>query len=59
MPVVRPLPQELLRPCVPRYMYPDGDLSIAAVIDRLEAVEMALAVCANQIEVIRSMQEQK
>lgn len=56
VPVVRPLPAELIADCEPRYRYTSDDLTIEAVIDRLEAVEVALAICRNQFELVRAAQ---
>lgn len=56
VPVVKPLPAELTRDCAPRYLYPAGDLTVRAIVDRLEAVEIAIAICRNQLELIRAEQ---
>lgn len=55
VPILKPLPQELTKDCVPRYLYP-ADITIEAVLDRLEATEIALAICRNQLELIRAGQ---
>jgi hypothetical protein len=54
VPVLREFPAEITADCVPRYLYPVGEMTVGAVLDRLEAVEIALAVCRNQLEVIRA-----
>lgn len=56
VPVVKPLPAELIRDCAPRYLYPADDLTVRAIVDRLEAVEIAIAICRNQLELIRAEQ---
>lgn len=56
IPVVKPLPAEILRDCDPRYRYASDDMTVEAVIDRLEAVEVALAICRNQMELVRAAQ---
>lgn len=54
VPVIQPVPAELLKPCAPRTDVPyAGSLTIAQVLDRHAAVEDALAMCWNQIELIR------
>jgi hypothetical protein len=55
-PVVTHLPAVMTKDCAPQYRYPADDVTIAAVLDRLEAVEIALAICRNQLEVIRAAQ---
>lgn len=57
VPVVVPLKPELLRDCEPRYQYPAADLNVGAIVDRLESAEVALAICRNQIAVIRESQK--
>lgn len=54
VPVVKPLPLELTKDCEPRYRYPATDLTVEALIDRLVAVEIALGICRNQLELIRA-----
>ncbi|HZO14112.1 MAG TPA: hypothetical protein VFB62_12660 [Polyangiaceae bacterium] len=54
VPVVKPLPHELTKDCEPRYRYPATDLTVEAVIDRLVAVEIALGICRNQLDLIRA-----
>lgn len=54
VPVLVRFPPELTRDCDPRYRYPADDLTVEAAIDRLEAVEIALAICRNQLELIRA-----
>jgi hypothetical protein len=58
VPVLKPLPAELTKDCAPRYLYADNDLTVEAVIDRLTAVEIALAICRNQLELIRAANNQ-
>jgi hypothetical protein len=52
--VLREYPAEITADCVPRYLYPSDDVTVGAVLDRLEAVEIALAECRNKLEVIRA-----
>lgn len=53
-PVVRPVPDRLTRDCVPATAVPfDGALTVKDVLDRLAAVEDALALCRNQVAEIR------
>jgi hypothetical protein len=54
--VVRPLPAELVRDCEPRVWYPAGSMTVGAIVDRLEAVELALAICRNEKALIRAAQ---
>ena len=56
VPVVQRLAPELLRECTARVVYPAGSLTVGAIVDRLEAVEDALAICANQVAVIAAGQ---
>lgn len=57
VPVIQPVPAELLRGCQPRTSVPArGVLTVGDVFERLDAVEVALAMCANQIEIIRARQ---
>ena len=56
VPVVKPLPPELTADCAPRYQYPANDITGEALVDRLIAVELALAICRNQLENIRAAQ---
>lgn len=55
-PVFVPLPAELLEPCVAKFLYPPGAMPIASIEDKVEALELALAWCNNDKEVIRSKQ---
>jgi hypothetical protein len=54
--VVQKLPPELTRDCEPRFTYPAGSMLVAAIVDRLEAVEAALAICRNEKALIREAQ---
>lgn len=56
VPTVKPLPPELVKDCEPKYLYPVGDITIEGLLDRLEAVEIALAICRNQMELVRAAQ---
>lgn len=56
VPVLKALPAEITKDCPPRYVYPAGDLTIEALIDRALALEIALAICRNQLEIIRAAQ---
>lgn len=55
-PVVEKIDPRLVKDCEPRYLYPAGSMSIAAITDRAAAVEDALAICRNQLELIRAAQ---
>lgn len=58
VPVVVPIDQRLLLACKARYSFPDADrLTVEAAADRLTAAEGALAICNNQIELIRAAQK--
>lgn len=57
VPVLEKLDSKLLVECVARYQYSPFHLSVRAMRERLEAVEDALAMCANQIELIRAAQD--
>ena len=48
--------EALLTPCFARGSYSADKLMIGEMEDRLNAVEDALAICANQIELIRATQ---
>lgn len=56
VPVVKPLPSELTRDCQPRVNYPDTSMTVEAIVDRLQAVEDALAICRNEKALIRALQ---
>lgn len=57
VPVVKKVDASLLKPCEVRYRYrPDG-MPVRDIWERLGAVEDALAICANQIELIRAAQD--
>lgn len=57
VPVFKSVPADLLTPCTARTAVPPtGPLTVAATLERLDAVEIALAMCANQIELIRDKQ---
>lgn len=56
VPVVKPLPREITADCPPRFLYPDDDVTVEAVIDRLIAVEIALGICRNNLELVRASQ---
>lgn len=55
VPVRATLPSSLTADCEPKYRYSADDLTVEAIVDRLAAVEVALAICRNQFEVIRAM----
>ena len=55
-PVYVPLPAALLEVARPRFLYPPDSMPIAALEDKIEALELALGVCNNDKEVIRSKQ---
>ncbi len=54
-PVIQKVPSALTKDCQPRYLYPETDITVQAVLDRLEAVEIALAICRNQLELIKTL----
>lgn len=57
VPVYKPIKADLIKPCVAHTSVPmQGPLPLADVFERLDAVEIALALCANQIELIRDQQ---
>lgn len=56
VPVFVPLPEELLRTCAPRFLYPPDSMPIAALEDKIEALELALGECNNDKELIRAKQ---
>lgn len=56
VPVIRPLPADITKDCEPRYTYPQDDITVESLADRAEALEIALAICRNQLEVIRALQ---
>jgi hypothetical protein len=56
-PVLVALDSELTRDCEPRTGVPaSGKLPIGDVLERLAAVEDALALCRNQLTLIRTAQ---
>lgn len=58
VPVKVPVDQRLLADCTPKYLYPQTDkLTVEQALDRLNATEAALAMCANQIELIKAAQK--
>ena len=58
VPVLKPLPERLTRDCTPRTEVPyNGALTVADVLERLAAVEDALAGCWGRITTIREMQK--
>lgn len=59
VPVVVALSPDLLRDCEPRYQYPASSLNVGAIVDRLDSAEVALAICRNQIALIREAQKLK
>lgn len=56
VPVLKALPAEITKDCPPRYLYPSGDITIEALIDRVLALEIAIGFCRNQLEIIRAAQ---
>lgn len=58
MPVKVPVDQRLLADCTAKYLYPSADkLTVENAIDRLHATEDALALCNNQIQLIKDAQK--
>lgn len=55
-PVYVPVPENLLKLCEPRYLYPQDSMPVAALEDKIEALEVAIAMCNNDKELIRSKQ---
>lgn len=55
-PVVEKIDPALIKDCEPRYRYPVASMKVQHLKDRLEAAEDALAICRNQLELIRSGQ---
>lgn len=58
VPVVEKIDQSLIKDCVPRYRYPPESMKIEHIKDRVEAVEDALAICRNQLELVRACQSE-
>lgn len=57
VPVVQKLPADLVKDCQPRTSVPEhGALTVDDTLERLAAVEDALAFCRNQLGVIRARQ---
>lgn len=56
VPVVKPLDPHLTADCEPRFYYLQAPITGEVLIDRLTAVELALAICRNQLENIRALQ---
>lgn len=57
VPVVKPLPDRLVRDCAPRTGVPaTGALTVGDALERLAAVEDAIAICRNQLGEIRAAQ---
>lgn len=56
VPVFVPLPDELVQVRFPRFLYPADSLPIAALDDKIEALELALGQCNNDKELIRAAQ---
>jgi hypothetical protein len=56
VPVFVPLPENLLQLCQPKYRYPADAMPVAALEDKIEALELALAMCNNDKELIRAKQ---
>lgn len=57
VPTLKPLPESLTRDCMPRTQVPySGALTVGDALERLAAVEDALALCWGQIAAIRMMQ---
>lgn len=56
VPVLVPLHESLLKIHAPRYLYPTGSMPVAALEDKVEALEIALGLCNNDKELIRAAQ---
>lgn len=57
VPVVEKIDQSLTKDCEPKYRYPRESMKIKHMKDRAEAAEDALAICRNQLELIRAAQD--
>lgn len=56
-PVVQPIDPRLTADCAPATNVPaEGVLTVGDALERLEAVEFALAACRSQVEQIRKTQ---
>jgi len=56
VPVVKKLADELTRDCVPVVNYKADRMTVGDVVERLAAVEDALAICRNEKALIRAAQ---
>jgi hypothetical protein len=57
VPVKVPIDPRLLADCAAHYLFPQTDkLTVGQAADRLHATEDALALCANQIQLIKETQ---
>jgi hypothetical protein len=56
VPVLVPLPDDLLELRAPRFLYPADSMPIAALEDKIEGLELALGECNNDKELIRAKQ---
>lgn len=56
VPVVEKIEESLTKDCEPKYRYPVESMKVRHLKDRAEAAEDALAICRNQLELIRSGQ---
>lgn len=57
VPVVEKIDPSLTKDCDPKYRYPAESMKVRHIKDRLEATEDALAICRNQLELIRAAQD--
>lgn len=55
MPVVEPLPASLVADCPPSAGVPAGPIKVGDVLDRLAAVEDALAECRSAMAEVRRL----
>lgn len=55
VPVVQPIPGRLTEDCVPATNVGAGPVTVGAALDRLAAVEDALAACRGRLAEIRSV----
>ena len=55
MPVVQQLPARLTEDCAPATGVSEGPVTVGAALDRLAAVEDALAACRARLAEIRSV----
>lgn len=55
VPVVQPLPADLLVDCAPAGAWPTEPVTVKAVLDRLGAVSDALVLCRGRLAALRNL----